>query len=140
MRDDPAPIKDVLKQLGGSMGIKAPAETAAVWSRWKDIVGESVAQHASPSSLRDGVLRVCADSPTWATEIGYLGGEIRARINHALGAPVVREIRVWVGSKKDATTGGSGSPEQRAERRTARSEPPRMPIPERPSKGPGERG
>ena len=101
MSDDPARIKDVLKELGGHMGIKAPAETAALWSRWKDIVGSSVADHASPSSLRDGVLKVRVDSPAWATEIGYLAGEIRSRINAALGSAAVAEIRVWVGAKRD---------------------------------------
>lgn len=102
MKDEPARIKDVLKDLGGHMGIKAPAETAALWSKWRDIVGESVAQHAAPSSLRDGVLRVRVDSSTWATEIGYLASEIRSRVNAALGTPSVTEVRVWVGSKKDA--------------------------------------
>ncbi|HYN36647.1 MAG TPA: DUF721 domain-containing protein [Actinomycetota bacterium] len=111
MKDEPARIKDVLKGLGGHMGIKAPAETAALWSKWKDIVGESVAQHASPSSLREGVLRVRVDSSTWATEIGYLASEIRSRVNAALGSAAVTEVRVWVGSKKDAQEqAGSASP------------------------------
>lgn len=102
MKDEPARVKDVLKGLGNQMGIKAPAETAALWSKWKDIVGESMARHAAPSSLRDGVLRVRVDSPTWATEIGYLASEIRTRVNAALGSAAVAEVRVWVGSKKDA--------------------------------------
>ena len=104
MSDDPARIKDVLKELGGRMGIKAPAETAALWSRWKDIVGSAVADHASPSSLRDGVLKVRVDSPGWATEMGYMAGEIRSRINAALGSAVVSEVRVWVGSQNENPT------------------------------------
>ncbi len=38
-----------------------------------------------------------ATSPTWATELTYLGAEIRARANQLAGADVVREVRVWTG-------------------------------------------
>ena len=106
------------------MGIKAPAETAALWSKWKDIVGESVARHAAPSSLRDGILRVRVDSSTWATEIGYLASEIRSRVNVALGSPTVTEVRVWVGSKKDVQEqagAASGGPRRTPPKRRPRN-------------------
>ena len=125
MSDDPARIKDVLKELGGHMGIKAPAETAALWSRWRDIVGSAVADHASPSSLRDGVLKVRVDSPGWATEMGYMAGEIRSRINAALGSAAVSEVRVWVGSKDDA----AGQPSSTAVKRGSAPRP-RRPRPD----------
>ena len=102
------------------MGIKAPAETGALWSRWKDIVGKAVADHASPSSLRDGVLKVRVDSPGWATEMGYMAGEIRSRINAALGSAVVSEVRVWVGSKNEnpgQSSSGAASQRDQAPRR-----------------------
>ena len=119
MSDDPAPIRDVLKELG-AMGIKAPAETAELWARWAEIVGDQIAKHASPSSLREGVLRVRVESPTWATEIGYLGEDIRARVNAALRADTVREVRAWVGSKSEPGQGARTDSEQ-----------PRKPVPAR---------
>ena len=115
MSDDPAPIRDLLKELG-AMGIKAPAETAELWVRWSEIVGDQIAKHASPSSLRNGVLRVRVESPTWATEIGYLGEDIRSRVNAALRNDTVREVRAWVGARNEPAQGTRSVSEQPRDR------------------------
>lgn len=82
---------------GKRLGLDHPSEVGALWARWVDIVGPDVAQHAEPSSLRSGLLRVRTDSPVWATEISYLGEEIRRRANELLGRELVAEVRVWTG-------------------------------------------
>jgi predicted nucleic acid-binding Zn ribbon protein len=104
--DDLFPLKDLLPAATGRLGIPSPEATGRVWSAWKDIVGPAVAAHADPTSLRDGVLRVRADSPAWATEIGYLVEEIRSRANAVTGRPLVSEVRVWTGP----APAGGGSP------------------------------
>lgn len=43
--------------------------------RWPLIVGEQIARHTSPSSLRHGVLTVDADHPGWLAEIRRLPKE-----------------------------------------------------------------
>ncbi|MDQ3783442.1 MAG: DUF721 domain-containing protein [Actinomycetota bacterium] len=95
MDDEPLRLKDVLRSEGCRLGIEAAVETGAIFSRWRRIVGDGVAAHAGPSSLRDGVLRVRADSPVWATEISYLAPEIKKRVNDEVGRAVVKEVRVW---------------------------------------------
>ncbi|HEX2196023.1 MAG TPA: DUF721 domain-containing protein [Actinomycetota bacterium] len=98
MRDDDLlRLKDLLPEATGRIGIPAPEATGRVWAAWSDIVGPAVAAHAEPTSLRDGVLRVRADSPAWATEIGYLADEIRGRANAVTGRSLVSEVRVWTG-------------------------------------------
>ena len=101
MTDDPQKLGKLLGELGTAFGITSPAQVGKLWAEWPGIVGPGIAAHASPTSLRDGVLRVRADSSAWATELGYLGGEIRSRVNRALGADLVREVKVWVGAKKE---------------------------------------
>jgi hypothetical protein len=101
--DDFFRLKDLLPATTGRLGIPSPEATGRVWSAWKDIVGPAVAAHAEPTSLRDGVLKVRADSPAWATEIGYLVEEIRSRANAVTGRALVSEVRVWTGP---APTGG----------------------------------
>ena len=118
--DSPFRIRDLLGDVGRRVGIPAAVETGMVWSRWSEIVGEAVAGHAEPSSLKGGVLRVRADSPSWATEIGYLGDEIKASVNRTVGVDLVHEVRVWTGAgpsragrRSAATTTpatGSGAP------------------------------
>lgn len=108
MKDDPVRIKDALSPLGRRLGLRSPAEAARVFSRWAEVVGTAVAEHANPSSLKGGVLRIAADSSTWATEITYLAEEIKARANEVAGADVVSEVRVWTG-KGDAGPRQSGT-------------------------------
>ncbi|MDP9235198.1 MAG: DUF721 domain-containing protein [Actinomycetota bacterium] len=90
-------IKDLLGDTGRRLGLPAAVETGAIWSRWTEIVGPAVAAHAEPSSLKSGVLRVRADSPAWATEIGYLKDEIKAAVNRLVGLELVEEVRLWTG-------------------------------------------
>ena len=92
---DPHRIKDLLQGVGERLGFRGAIETGLVWSRWNDIVGDTVAAHAEPTSLREGVLRVRTDSPTWATEVGYLGQEIKRAANQVAGVELVSEVRVW---------------------------------------------
>ena len=93
--NDPHRIKDLLQGVGERLGFGGAIETGLVWSRWNDIVGDAVAAHAEPTSLREGVLRVRTDSPTWATEVAYLGQEIKRAANQVAGKELVSEVRVW---------------------------------------------
>lgn len=100
----PRRIGDLLDDAGRRAGVTAPIETGKLWAQWRQIVGPEVSAHAQPSSLRDGILRVRADSPAWATEIGYLGEEIRRRANDAAGRAIVTEVRVWTGPPRGDET------------------------------------
>lgn len=106
MREDFLRLKDLLPGATARLGIPSPEATGRVWSAWGEIVGPGVAAHAEPTSLRNGVLRVRADSPAWATEIGYLADEIRSRANAVTGRALVSEVRVWTGP---GTTLGAGA-------------------------------
>lgn len=90
-------FKELLSEIGPRFGLQRAASVGALWARWELIVGPDVAAHAEPTSLKDGILRVRTDSPTWATEIGYLVEEIKARANEALGTGLVAEVKVWTG-------------------------------------------
>lgn len=109
MGDDFLRLKDLLSGATSRLGIPSPEATGRLWSAWPEIVGPAVAAHAEPTSLRDGVLRVRADSPAWATEIGYLVDEIRSRANAVTGRALVSEVRVWTGPGRPATKGAGGA-------------------------------
>ncbi len=103
----PSRLKDLLDPVGRKLGLEGATDTGRLFARWSRIVGEHISGHAEPTSLRDGVLRVRADSPAWATELGYLSAEITERINRDLGRALVTEIRVWTGPPKDSRTDAS---------------------------------
>jgi hypothetical protein len=109
--NDPARLSDILGAAAKSLGVEDPKAVSALWRRWTEVVGESIAAHAEPSSLRDGVLRVRADSPVWATEITYLAEEIRTAIDRELGPGSVRSVSVWTGPAKQPKRSSGGARE-----------------------------
>lgn len=92
---DPSPLNALLGGAAQRFGLDDALATGALWKRWVELVGPVVAAHAQPTSLRAGVLRIRADSPVWAHEIGYLTDEIKRKANAALGTGAVAEVRVW---------------------------------------------
>lgn len=94
-RDSLHSLRDLIGSAGRGLGLADAVATGRLWARWGEIVGDGMAAHAEPTSLREGVLRVRTDSPAWATETAYLGEEIRRRANEALGHDLVTEVRVW---------------------------------------------
>lgn len=68
----------------------------AVFDGWDSAVGASVAAHCRPVSLVDGVLRVSADQPGWATQLRYLAADVIRRLNETVGEGVVSRIDVQV--------------------------------------------
>ncbi|HEV3486425.1 MAG TPA: DUF721 domain-containing protein [Vicinamibacterales bacterium] len=92
---DPAPLRDLLRSHTDRLGTDDSNHVGIIWRHWRDIVGDAIASHAEPTSLRDGVLRVRTDAPTWASEISYLGEDIATKANRHVGRDAVREVRVW---------------------------------------------
>lgn len=105
---DVSRLRDLLGPVGKALRLDDAASVGALWRRWAEIVGEDVARHAEPSSLKDGVLRIRTSTPVWATEISYLVEDIKGRVNDTLQKPLVREVRVWT-SPEPIKTRGSGS-------------------------------
>ncbi len=109
----PAGIRSVGSSLGdvaNRLGLAAPGTLHQIFSQWTELVGEPLATHVKPTSMRDGVLRLRADESAWAAQVGYLGTDLMARINDRLGIVVVVELAVSVrGVRPSARTRGTGS-------------------------------
>ena len=125
----PPRLKDLLGSVVARSGLDDPVSTGALWARWEEIVGAEVARNAEPTSLKNGVLRVRTESPIWATEIGYLGPEIKRRINTALRHELVAEVVVWTGPGP-IRSGASGATADRAQSpsRPSREAGPKDPV------------
>jgi hypothetical protein len=59
-------------------------------------VGERLGATTAPERLEDGLLTVAATDSVWGAQAGFLGEEIRANANRALGSDVVRRVQVVV--------------------------------------------
>jgi predicted nucleic acid-binding Zn ribbon protein len=65
-----------------------------VLGRWNSVVGDDIASHATPMTLKDGVLSIAAESTAWATQLRMLQAQILAKINAAVGQGVVTSVRI----------------------------------------------
>ena len=110
---DPLPMSDAVETLLRRMGWTEQVEVAGVTARWREVVGDQIADHAEPLGFEASKLTVRASSTAWATQLALMSGQIRHRINEEFGREIVSEIvvlgptaRSWV--KGPRTVPGRG--------------------------------
>lgn len=96
MNDDPRPIGESLAFVTRDLGLARPTEVAALVDRWRELVGDALAEHTRPAHLRKGTLTIEAESGAWGAPVKYLGDTLIARANEILGGPIITELRVVV--------------------------------------------
>jgi predicted nucleic acid-binding Zn ribbon protein len=99
---DPALVGDALDRLAAERGWRPELSVGGVVGRWREVVGDQVAEHCQPETFEDGLLVVRTDSTTWATQVRLLIPQLLVRLGQEVGDDVVRDVRV-VGP-----TGGRG--------------------------------
>jgi predicted nucleic acid-binding Zn ribbon protein len=93
---EPHRLGDALSDVARRLGLPDPATVETVARVWPGVVGDAIAGHSRPRSLRDGVLTIAVDSATWATQLRYLESDIVHRLAaHAVATPVTA-LRVVV--------------------------------------------
>jgi predicted nucleic acid-binding Zn ribbon protein len=94
-------MSESLAQLSRQIGTAPPDTLAHVFSRWADIVGETVAAHARPERIDGNALVVTVDSPAWASHLRTLATELLSKLSDGAGggAPTTLVIRVRAGGR-----------------------------------------
>ena len=65
-----------------------------MFGQWQTVVGEQIAEHATPTALREGVLSVSAESTAWATQLRMVQAQLLAKIAAAVGDGVVTSLKI----------------------------------------------
>ncbi len=92
---DPIPISSSLDGVVRSLRGPSRQAVGGVFGRWREAVGEQVADHVKPVKLDEGVLIVEVDDPAWATQVKFLTATIVERLAEVAGVRVERiEVRV----------------------------------------------
>lgn len=89
-----------LDRLLGSMRAPATDVLDTVFSRWSEIVGPDVAEHARPVAIEGAMLTVEADDPAWASELRWLENEVVARVAEVSGTDRISRVFVRVARRK----------------------------------------
>lgn len=91
---DPQSIGSLLSGYVADRGWTRPLADARVFADWPALVGPEVAAHCTPVSLRDGQLRISAESTAWATQLRLLSAKLLARLAEELGPETVQRVTV----------------------------------------------
>jgi len=112
---DPQLLSDVLGRLLRDKGWTSDVSVGGVIGRWREVVGDQVADHCQPETFEDKVLVVRADSTAWATQVRLLVPTLLRRLAEEVGEGVVEQVTVL----------GPAGPGFRRGRRTVRGPGPR---------------
>lgn len=91
---DPQTLGSVTSDLARSRGWSSKVAEGSVFGMWPTVVGEQIAEHASPSALNEGVLTIEAESTAWATQLRLVQAQVLAKIAAAVGDGVVTSLRI----------------------------------------------
>lgn len=91
---DPQLFGSASRDVAKTRGWSSKVAEGAVFADWETTVGEQIAEHATPTALRDGVLSVAAESTAWATQLRMVQAQLLAKIAAQVGDGVVTSMRI----------------------------------------------
>jgi predicted nucleic acid-binding Zn ribbon protein len=91
---DPQPLASATRDVAKKRGWSTRVAEGAVFGQWPRVVGAHIAEHATPTTLRDGVLTVAAESTAWATQLRIIQSQVLAKIAAEVGDGVVNSLRI----------------------------------------------
>jgi predicted nucleic acid-binding Zn ribbon protein len=91
---DPQSLGSATSDVAKKQGWSSRVAEGAVFGQWPSVVGHHIADHATPTALRDGVLSVSAESTAWATQLRIIQNQVLAKIAAKVGDGVVTSLRI----------------------------------------------
>jgi predicted nucleic acid-binding Zn ribbon protein len=90
--DSPQAVSDVLQGWLTAHGLTELRALGTIRNSWCDLVGEEIARHSIPRSLKDKRLVVTVDHGGWVTELRFQEGRILRLLEAQLGAGIVERL------------------------------------------------
>ena len=106
------PLPDILARFLKTHGMAIHMLEFKLQQHWPEIVGEHVARHTWPDSVRHRKLYLVAENSVWLQQLLFLKPELLAKINAAADGEVLSDIVLRVGTvpAPDAGEGSSSQP------------------------------
>ena len=84
----PRHLGDVLNKVLQRMKVSDSSSSMGLFSQWRDIVGDAIADHVTPKRLEKRVLVVEVDDPAWATQLKFLEAQLLSTLREHIGDEV----------------------------------------------------
>ncbi len=89
---------EVMPRLMQALGLKERLRESEVIDAWAGIVGEFIAAHSAPVSLRDGVLYVRVLQPALHYELERIARtEVLRKLKLRFGSRTIRQVKFRIG-------------------------------------------
>ena len=93
---DPELISGVLSNLIADRDWDSGLAEGNLFVHWKKIVGDEIAQHATPISILDGTLTIQSSSTAWVTQLQLMSNDLLMMIQKDAAGVLVENI-VFIG-------------------------------------------
>ncbi len=93
---EPTKIGHTLERFLKQMGAPPARTLTALHERWPDVVGPGLAGPTRPIELVDGVLVIACEDASWASQIGWMDGQIKQRFAAIFDGVAIRRISVRI--------------------------------------------
>lgn len=91
---DPKLFAETLSAFLEQRGWIQEVSVGGVIGRWREVVGDDIADHCEPLTFENGILTVRASSTAWATQIRLLVPQLLGVLEREVGQDVVQTIAV----------------------------------------------
>ena len=113
---NPQSLRLILEKTLKNLEIDVPLKTYSILGAWDEIVGESVAEHSQPRSIRNQILFIDVTHPTWMQQLQFLKPTLLEKVNAFLSEPLIQDIRFKVGKVSPTILASSKTPSLKDEK------------------------
>jgi predicted nucleic acid-binding Zn ribbon protein len=89
---EPQKIDNILNELIESRDWRKGIAEGNLFSDWREIVGEEIADHSTPITLYEGKLTIQTSSTAWSTQLRLMNDELLRKIRQSAPGAVVDDL------------------------------------------------
>ncbi len=93
-KEDPEKLSNILSDLVTTRDWKKGIAEGTLFTKWREIVGNEIADHCEPITLFEGRLTIKAESTSWATQLRLITPDLLENIRSRSEGALVEELTV----------------------------------------------
>ncbi|MEY3149026.1 MAG: hypothetical protein RL029_300 [Actinomycetota bacterium] len=91
---EPQKINNILNELIESRDWRKGIAEGNLFSDWREIVGDEIADHSTPITLYEGKLTIQTSSTAWSTQLRLMNDELLRKIRQSAPGAVVDSLNI----------------------------------------------
>lgn len=92
--NEPQKINNILNELVETRDWKKGIAEGSIFSEWREIVGNEIADHSNPITLYEGKLTIQTSSTAWSTQLRLMNDDLLRKIQQSSPGAVVEELQI----------------------------------------------